>query len=88
MSKIKELEDILKKDVLIEVKDEIEALNKLISKEKNNKNLQIELEYMLDVKKFYDEVLLHIEKKTLTEEQAINLLADLEDMRADDEDEV
>ena len=88
MSKIKELEEILKKDVLLEVKDEIEALNKLISKEKNNKNLQIELEYMLDVKKFYDEVLLHIEKKTLTEEQAINLLADLEDMRADDEDEV
>lgn len=88
MSKIKELEEILKKDVLVEVKDEIEALNKLISKEKNNKNLQIELEYMLDVKKFYDEVLLHIEKKTLTEEQAINLLADLEDMRADDEDEV
>ena len=43
---------------------------------------------MLDVKKFYDEVLLHIEKNSLTEEQAMNLLADLEDMRADDEDEV
>lgn len=88
MSKIKELEEILKNDVLIEVNEEIEALNKLISKEKKNKELQIELEYMLDVKKFYDEVLLHIEKNSLTEEQAINLLADLEDMRADDEDEM
>lgn len=88
MSKIKELEEILKKDVLVEVNEEIEALNKLISKEKKNKDLQIELEYMLDVKKFYDEVLLHIEQNSLTEEQAINLLADLEDMRADDEDEV
>lgn len=88
MSKIKELEEILRKDVLIEVNEEIEALNKLISKEKKNKDLQIELEYMLDVKKFYDEVLLHIEQNSLTEEQAINLLADLEDMRADDEDEV
>ena len=88
MSKIKELEEILKNDVLIEVNEEIEALNKLISKEKKNKDLQIELEYMLDVKKFYDEALLHIEKNSLTEEQAMNLLADLEDMRADDEDEV
>ena len=34
MSKIKELEEILKNDVLIEVNEEIEALNKLISKEK------------------------------------------------------
>ena len=30
MSKIKELEEILKNDVLIEVNEEIEALNKLI----------------------------------------------------------
>ena len=88
MSKIKELEELLKNDVLIEVNEEIDALNKLLSKEKNNQNLKIELEYMLDVKKFYDEVLLHIEKNILKEEEAINILADLEDMRADDEDEV
>lgn len=88
MSKIKELEELLKNDVLIEVNEEIDALNKLLSKEKNNQNLKIELEYMLDVKKFYDEVLIHIEKNILKEEEAINILADLEDMRADDEDEV
>ena len=88
MSKIKELEELLKNDVLIEVNEEIDALNKLLLKEKNNQNLKIELEYMLDVKKFYDEVLLHIEKNILKEEEAINILADLEDMRADDEDEV
>lgn len=88
MSKIKELEELLKSDVLVEVNEEIDALNKLLLKEKNNQNLKIELEYMLDVKKFYDEVLLHIEKNILKEEEAINILADLEDMRADDEDEV
>lgn len=88
MSKIKELEELLKSDVLVEVNEEIDALNKLLLKEKNNQNLKIELEYMLDVKKFYDEVLLHIEKNILKEEEAINILADLEDMRADDEDEI
>ena len=87
MSKIKELEELLKTDVLVEVNAEIEALEELIKKEKNNKDLKIELEYMSDVKKFYDEVLLFIDKDKLTEEEAINILADLEDMRID-EDEI
>ncbi|CAM3850367.1 hypothetical protein [Arcobacter cloacae] len=85
MSKIKELEDLLKTDVLVEVNAEIKALDKLISKDKNNEDLKIELDYMLDVKKFYDEVLLHIDKNKLSEQEAINILEDLEDMRADDE---
>lgn len=88
MNKIKELEVLLKTDVLVEVNEEIKALEKLVLKEKNNKDLKIELEYMEDVKKFYDEVLVHIEKNILKEEEAINILADLEDMRIDDEDEV
>ena len=87
MSKIKELEELLKTDVLVEVNAEIEALEELIKKEKNNKDLKIELEYMSDVKKFYVEVLLFIDKNKLTEEEAINILADLEDMRID-EDEI
>ncbi|CAM3454271.1 MAG: hypothetical protein R2837_07580 [Aliarcobacter sp.] len=85
MSKIKELENLLKTDVLVEVNAEIKALDKLISKDKNNEDLKIELDYMLDVKKFYDEVLLHIDKNKLSQEEAINILEDLEDMRADDE---
>lgn len=88
MSKIKELENLLKTDVLVEVNAEIKALDKLISKDKNNEDLKIELDYMLDVKKFYDEVLLHIDKNKLSEKEAINILEDLEDMRADNEDEV
>ncbi|MDY3200069.1 MAG: hypothetical protein RBQ84_03875 [Arcobacter sp.] len=88
MNKINELEKILKSDVLIEVDAELKALEKLISKDKDDKDLKIELDYILDVKKFYDEVLLHIEKKLLTEEEAINILKDLEDMKAEDEDEV
>ena len=43
---------------------------------------------MEDVKKYYDEVLAFIKKGLLKEDEAIKILADLEDMRADDEDEV
>ena len=85
MNKIEELEKLLKTDVLIEVNEEIKALDKLISKNKDNEDYKIELDYMLDVKKFYDEVLLHIDKNKLSEQEAINILEDLEDMRADDE---
>lgn len=85
MSKIKELENILKTDVLVEVNDEINAIKKLISKQKNSSELQDELVYMEDIKKYYDEVLLHIEKNILKEDEAKQILEDLEDMRVDDE---
>ncbi|MGE4382713.1 MAG: hypothetical protein AB7D41_05890 [Arcobacter sp.] len=85
MNKIEELEKLLKTDVLIEVNEEIKALDKLISKNKDNEDYKIELDYMLDVKKFYDEVLLHIEKNKLSLEDAVNILQDLEDMRAEDD---
>ena len=88
MSKIIELEKILKTDVLIEVNNEITAIKKLMTKQKNNSELQDELVYMEDVKKYYDEVIIHIEKNLLKEEEAIQILEDLEDMRADDDDEV
>ncbi|MBP6163472.1 MAG: deoxynucleoside kinase [Aliarcobacter sp.] len=88
MSKIEKLEQLLKNDVLVEVNNEIKSIEKLISKQKNNDELKIELDYMVDVKKYYDEVLIHIEKKLLSEEDAIKILEDLEDMRADEEDEI
>lgn len=85
MSKVKELEEILKTDVLIEVTEEIRAIKQLLSKQKNNEDLKNELVYMEDVKKYYDEVINHIEKNLLKEEEAIEILEDLEDMRVDNE---
>jgi hypothetical protein len=87
LSKIEELEKLLKTDVLIEVEDEISAIKKLLEKNSTNKNLKIELEYMQDVKKFYNEALNQIEKGQLSEEEANNILLDLDDMR-EDEDEI
>ena len=88
MNKIQELEKILKTDVLIEVEEEIKGLKKLISKQNNKHDLKEELNYIEDVKKYYDEVLNFIEKGLLNEEEAVKILEDLEDMRADNEPEV
>jgi hypothetical protein len=87
MSKIKELEELLKTDVLPEVEEEIDAISKLLDKDKNNKNLLFELEYMKDVKVFYNEALAQIDKNTMSEDEANNILLDLEDMEYENEDD-
>lgn len=87
MNKIEELEKLLKTEVLIQVNEEIKTIKKLIEKQKNNEDLKIELNYILDVKKYYDEVITHIEKKILKEEDAVKILQDLEDM-IDNEDDI
>ena len=87
MSTIKELEKILKTEVLIQVNEEIKTIEKFISKQKDSEDLKTHLEYMLDVKKYYEEVLVHIEKNILSQEDAVKILQDLEDM-SDDEDDI
>jgi len=84
MNKIRELESILKNDVLVEINQEIKAISKMLQK-KHNKDLQIELEYYNNIKKFYDEVLNHISQNKLSQEEANNILLDLEDMRIDED---
>ena len=87
MNSIEQLEKLLKTEVLVQVNEEIKTIKKFIGKQKNNEDLEIELDYILDVKKYYDEVITHIEKKILSEEDAVKILQDLEDM-TDDEDDV
>jgi hypothetical protein len=77
MDYIKELEEIVKNDVLIEISQ--------IKDSKKNKDLKEELKYMEQVKLYFDEVILDIENKTMTQEQALDILEGLEDMRADNQ---
>ena len=87
MNVIDQLEKLLRTEVLIQVDEEIATIKKFLAKQKDSEDLKIELDYMLDVKKYYDQVISHIEKKILSEEDAVKILQDLEDMR-DDEDDI
>lgn len=87
MNVIDQLEKLLKTEVLIQVNEEIKVIEKFLLKQKGSEDLKVELDYMLDVKKYYEQVLLHIDKKILSEEDAVKILQDLEDMR-DDEDDI
>ena len=86
MNVVDQLEKLLRTEVLIQVDEEIETIKKFLAKQKDSEDLKIELDYILDVKKYYDQVMLHIEKKILSEEDAVKILQDLEDMREDEDD--
>lgn len=84
MDYIKELENLLKTDVLIEVNENIKEIEEEY-KSKKKKAVKEELEYMLQVKKYFDEVLVDIENGSMTQDQALDILEGLEDMRADNQ---
>ena len=86
MNVVDQLEKLLRTEVLIQVDEEIATVKKFLAKQKDSEDLKIELDYMLDVKKYYDQVISHIEKKILSEEDAVKILQDLEDMREDEDD--
>ncbi len=81
MDYIKELETLIKEDVLVEVNENIKELES-----NNKKNLKDDLNYMKQVKTYFEEVLLDIENNTITKEQAIDILEGLEDMKAENQD--
>ncbi len=84
MNYIKQLEELLINDVLIEVNETITELEKL-SLQKKSKAIKEELNYIKEVKKYFDEVLLDIENNSITQEQALDILEGLEDMRIENQ---
>lgn len=87
MDKIKELEELLKTDVLLEVAENISELEEQVKTvdKKEKKVMNEAIEYMKQVKLYFDEVILDIENGTLTQEQAADILEGLEDMRAENQ---
>lgn len=82
MNQIKILEELLKNDVLVEVNENIEELEKAASTKKAKKD---ELKYMKEVRNYFNDVLKDIENNSLSQEDAIDILEGLEDMRAENQ---
>lgn len=85
MNHIETLEKLLKEDVLLEVSENIKELQEAINQTPKDKSLKEEFKYMQEVKAYFDEVLVDIENKTITQEQALDILEGLEDMRIDNQ---
>lgn len=86
MSRIKELDTLLKEDVLIEVNQNIKEVETALQEKPKNKPLKEELNYMKEVKKYFDEVVEDIKLGNISESEAVDILEGLEDMRAENQD--
>lgn len=84
MSYVKELEKLLKEDVLVEIKENITEAMNILEKKSTNKEAKEELEYMEEMQAYFNDVILDIDNDTLSEKDAENILDVLEDMRMDD----
>lgn len=83
MTKVKELEDLIKNDIMLEIKENLEELNKLIEKKKNVKAVTVELKEMKEVEEDFNSLLEDIKSNNMSEDKAIEILEELEHMKID-----
>ena len=89
MSDIKKIEKLLEEDLLIELKESIEELKNVIKKLKDSveiKEANEELENMIDLQDDFNSLLKDAQKGDLSEEEAKEILEELEEMKLDDND--
>ena len=88
MSIQKELEDLIKNEVLIEIEDYIDELFEIIASKKEDENTKEELSQMQEMKKDFEDMLVDLENGEIDDEEAQEIIEEINDMRKEeDEDE-
>jgi hypothetical protein len=85
MSNIKKLEKILKEELIPELEENLEEMMDIVDRGKCSKDDKDELKYLEEMKAYFDEVELDISNNNITEEDALDILEVLEEMRLDKE---
>ena len=85
MSNIKKLEKILKEELIPELEENLEEMMDIVDRGKCSKDDKDELKYLEEMKAYFDEVELDISNNNLSEEDALDILEVLEEMRLDKE---
>jgi hypothetical protein len=88
MSIQKELEDLIKNEVLIEIEDYIDELFEIIASKKEDENTKEELSQMQEMKKDFEDMLVDLANGEIDDEEAQEIIEEINDMRKEeDEDE-
>ena len=85
MSNIKKLEKILKEELIPELDENLEEIMDIVDSGNCSKDDKDELKYLEEMKAYFDEVELDISNNNITEEDALDILEVLEEMRLDKE---
>lgn len=83
MSNIKKLARILKEELIPELDENLEEIMNIIDSGDYSKDDKDELKYLEEIKAYFDEVELDITNNNLSEEDALDILEVLEEMRLD-----
>ena len=87
MSIQKELEDLIKNDVLIEIEDYIDELFEIIAAKKEDDGIKEELKEMQEMKKDFEDMLVDLENGEIDDEECKEIIEEINDMRKDDEED-
>ena len=87
MSIQKELEDLIKNEVLIEIEDYIDELFEIIASKKEDENTKEELAQMQEMKKDFEDMLVDLANGEIDDEECKEIIEEINDMRKDDEEE-
>ena len=84
MSIQKELEDLIKNEVLIEIEDYIDELFEIVAAKKENDEIKEELKQMQEMKKDFEEMLTDLENGEIDDEEAKEIIDEIHEMRNED----
>ena len=87
MSIQKELEDLIKNEVLIEIEDYIDELFEIIASKKEDENTKEELAQMQEMKKDFEDMLVDLANGEIDDEECKEIIEEINDMRKEEDDE-
>ena len=87
MSIQKELELLIKDEVLVEIEDYIDELFEIIASKKEDEDTKEELAQMQEMKKDFEEMLVDLIHGDIDDEECKEIIAEIKEMREEDENE-
>ena len=84
MSIQKELEELIKNEVLVEIEDYIDELFEIIASKKDDESTKEELQQMQEMKKDFEEMLTDLLNGEIDDEEAQEIIDEINEMRNED----
>jgi len=87
MSIQKELENLIKDEVLVEIEDYIDELFEIIAAKKEDDSIKEELKEMQEMKKDFEDMLVDLANGDIDDEECKEIIEEINEMRKDEDEE-
>uniref|UniRef100_UPI004048E60C hypothetical protein n=1 Tax=Aliarcobacter sp. TaxID=2321116 RepID=UPI004048E60C len=87
MSIQKELEDLIKNEVLVEIEDYIDELFEIIAAKKEDDSIKEELKQMQEMKKDFEDMLIDLVHGDIDDEECKEIIEEINEMRKEEDED-